>query len=653
MRRRTLLSLLAVLPVLACQQLPSKQTESTEFWGNSEGSVTHPQLASICRDLWEAELEADPLRATYLGDPRFHGEMPDVGLAARERRIEDIREFERRLRGIEPAELSDDERTTWEILRTRLGQERELLKLGLDDWTVDPLDGPQVDLLSLASMQPIETARHRAQLAQRWEAMAGYVEQITRNVRRARVAGKVAPRSAVLKVLGQLDALLATPPMDSPLVAPVLGGGTWAELGPDDTVASLAQEHLGAARHAETLARVNRHLQHGPSLAGGTRILIPADDDPLGPDARGELLFRVLRAVEDEIYPAFEEYRRVLRDDILPEARSDDAPGLASLPGGDAAYRALIRHHTSLDLDPEEVHRFGLEEIARIRNEMADLGERVFGTRDVAEVQRRLREDSEMFFASREEVESKAVEAMYRAERALPEYFGRLPQADCEVVRVPAHEEADTTIAYYREPAVDGSRPGRYFINTYAPETRPRYDAEVLAFHEAVPGHHLQIAISQELDGLPLVRRHAGSTAFVEGWALYTERLCDEMGLYSGDLDRLGVLSFDAWRASRLVVDTGLHALGWSRQRAIDYMLDNTLLAKNNIENEVDRYIAWPGQALAYKIGQREILALRDEAREKLGDGFSYPEFHDRVLENGAVTLAVLRSEIERWLEQR
>ena len=209
-----------------------------------------------------------------------------------------------------------------------------------------------------------------------------------------------------------------------------------------------------------------------------------------------------------------------------------------------------------------------------------------------------------------------------------------------------AHEERHSTIAYYREPPTDGSRPGRYYVNTYAPETRPRYEAEALAFHEAVPGHHLQIAIGQELDRLPAFRRHAETTAFVEGWALYTERLSDEMGLYTGDLDRIGMLSFDAWRASRLVVDTGMHALGWSRDAAISFMLAHTALAANNIANEVDRYIGWPGQALAYKIGQLEIRALRGEAKEALGSGFDIRGFHDAVLGHGALPLGALREAV-------
>ena len=214
------------------------------------------------------------------------------------------------------------------------------------------------------------------------------------------------------------------------------------------------------------------------------------------------------------------------------------------------------------------------------------------------------------------------------------------------------HEAPYATIAYYRGPSADGKRPGTYMINTYMPETRPRYEAEALAFHESVPGHHLQISIAQELTGIPEFRKHQGVTAYVEGWALYTEHLADEMGLYSSDVDRLGMLSFDAWRACRLVVDTGIHSMGWPRQKAIDYMTENSLLAENNIVNEVDRYITWPGQALAYKLGQREILSLRAEAKEKLGARFDIKAFHDAVLGNGAVALPVLRQQVEAYIAQ-
>lgn len=320
------------------------------------------------------------------------------------------------------------------------------------------------------------------------------------------------------------------------------------------------------------------------------------------------------------------------------------------VPGGEATYRALARAHTSLDLSPERVHAIGLDEIARIDDEFIRLGSELLGTDDLDSTLTTLREDPALHFSTREEIAETARASLARANSAVPEWFGRLPKAPCEVVVMPAHEEKHSTIAYYREPSPDGSRPGQYFINTYAPETRPRYEAETLAFHESVPGHHLQIAIAQELDHIPDFRRFLGSTAFVEGWGLYTERLAEEMGLLSSEMDRFGVLSFDAWRASRLVVDTGMHALGWTRQRAIDFMRAHTALGDNNITNEVDRYIAWPGQALAYKLGQLEILRLRSEARERQGERFEISRFHDAVLGEGAPALPVLRRIVERAL---
>ena len=312
-------------------------------------------------------------------------------------------------------------------------------------------------------------------------------------------------------------------------------------------------------------------------------------------------------AVRESIRPAYARYLAFLKSEILPRARPQDKPGILHVPDGLEAYSRLIRVHTSLDLTPDELHQTGLKEVARINGEMVELGEKVFGTRDRKQTLHRLRTDPALYFASRDEVAAKAEAALSKAKAAIAKWFGRLPKADCEVVRMEEHEEKHSTIAYYRQPAADGSRPGRYYINTSAPETRPRYEAEALAYHESIPGHHLQIAIAQELEGIPEFRKHSGVTAFVEGWGLYTERLSDEMGLYSSDLDRIGVLSYDSWRACRLVVDTGMHAMGWTRSQAIDFMLENSALAKNNIVNEVDRYIAWPGQALAYKTGQLEM----------------------------------------------
>ena len=651
------LPLLALTPLLvlvpACETIVPPPPDELDLWNDAAAGVQNEQLAKLCANVWDASLAYEPFEATFKGDPRFLADIPRRSQRAREARRQELADFRLRAGAIDVAELSVEDRLTHELLIQAVEGDSELIAIGLDDWVVDPLAGPHIQILNLTSVQPTETQRERKLLVERWESLSTFIRQAGTNLKVGKARGKVASRTSIEKCIGQLNEILETDPMESPLVTIATGGGRWVELSPGGSVSEIAHRELGDARRQRDLRTLNRHLQDGARLSTGTRLMLPGADDSLSIAERGEFLHEVLAAVENKIYPALAGYRELLQSEILPGARPDDQPGLSYLPGGLEDYATLVHEHTSLpraECDPRGIHEFGLQEVRRIRSEIAELGLTVFGTSDVGVIQERLRNDPAMHFASREEVEAKASEALFNARAKMDEYFGILPQTDCEVVRIPAHEEKNTTIAYYRAPSADGARPGRYFINTFEPETRPRYEAEVLAYHEAIPGHHLQIAIAQERDNLPLFRRHAETTAFVEGWALYTERLCDEMGLYSGDVDRLGVLSFDAWRACRLVVDTGIHAMGWSRDQAIEYLYDNTLLARNNVENEVDRYIAWPGQALAYKIGQRELLALRDRAQEVRGNAFSYPEFHDRVLENGAISLASLRGVIERWL---
>ena len=555
-------------------------------------------LDSLAAEYWEGRMQADPIEATLLGDRRFDDRMPDQTPEGHLRDIQRLQALLARVNAL-PAPSGRD-RVTWGALRGEIESDLALRNCHLHEWSVDPRDGPQVLFLNLANLQTVTTPEHARGLVGRWQKMGPDLDGRIANLRRGLSAGKVATRGSVERVLRQLDDLLASPTADWVLAAP----GKASHPGWSD---------------AERAA-----------LAGG-----------------------ITTAVEQGIRPAFARYREVLRSEILPRSRPDEAVGLGHVPGGPACYESLIKVHTSLVMAPDEIHRIGLEEVARVRAEMTTLGAKLFGTADLAAVQHKLRSDPALFFRTREEVEAKAEQALRRAEAVMPKWFGHLPKTPCVVKRVEAYEEKDTTIAYYRQPTVDGSRPGTYYINTFAPTTRPRYEAEVLAFHESVPGHHTQIAIAMEMTGLPEFRKHLGPTSFVEGWALYTERLTDEMGLYSADLDRMGKLSFDAWRASRLVVDTGIHVKGWSRQQAIKYMLENTALASNNIENEVDRYIGWPGQALAYKIGQREIQKLRHEAEAALGARFDIRGFHDRVLANGAISLPVLRDQVEDWVASR
>jgi uncharacterized protein (DUF885 family) len=299
----------------------------------------------------------------------------------------------------------------------------------------------------------------------------------------------------------------------------------------------------------------------------------------------------------------------------------------------------------------QQLHDLGLAEIARTDRELAALGAKVLRTDGLAATLTKLRDDKSLYFTSSKELMTAAQRALDKAKAAMGRYFAVLPKADCVMREIPAYEAPYSTIAYYRPPHYDGSKPGEYFVNSYKPETRPRFELEALTWHESIPGHHLQIALAHELGDLPAFRKLEGSTAFVEGWALYTERLADEMGLYSTDLDRLGKVSYDAWRASRLVVDTGVHSLGWTRAQAEAFMREHTALTMVNISNEVDRYIGWPGQALAYKVGQLEILRLRKEAETALGAKFQLPAFHAVVLGAGAVTLPVLGDRVQAWVE--
>jgi uncharacterized protein (DUF885 family) len=559
------------------------------------------ELARLCTDYWQGYLTAHPTTATSIGDTRYDDRLEDIspaGLEREERRLRDVAE---RARAIDPKSLSPADQVTRSALIEEAEGQLAAASCHLEQWVVDPLGGPQVEFMSLPDYTTLRSPRNGEQLVARCGAMARYLDAHVANLRTGLGAGQVASRAAVTKVIDQLDHLVA---------------------GPVDSLAILSP------------ARVRRR---GWSQEQQDRFA------------------RELRAAAtDSLMPALVRYRDFLKGEVLPVARPPEKAGLAALPGGVECYVKLIRVHTSLAKTPEELHQLGLAQVAKFRKDLSELGAKVLGTSDVKQVQQKLRSDPAMHFDTPQSVEAKARETLARAQAAVPRWFGEVrPKAGCEVKVMGMYEAPYSTIAYYRQPAADGSRPGLYMINTYKPETRPRYEAEALAFHESVPGHHLQIAVAQEMKGVPDFRKHQGVTAYVEGWGLYSERLADEMGLYTSDLDRMGMLSYDAWRACRLVVDTGLHAMGWTRQQAIDYMIENSCLAENNIVNEVDRYITWPGQALAYKVGQLEILALRDEAKQRLKERFDIKAFHDVVLGSGAVALPVLREQVENYIRKQ
>jgi len=555
-------------------------------------------LRAVSDRFWDGFLEANPTWATVIGDRRFDGALDDASPPAVDGQIRWLDSVVAEAAAIPGDVLSPMERVTRQMLIDEATGNAAGLRTRMHEWTVDPLGGPTVRLLDLVDYQTIRTPEDGAALVERWRGIGRHLDQMGANLREAAADGYVAVTKPVERVLDVLEHLEALPPEDWKLMAPA------------------AEEH---AEWSEA------DLQQFRKAVDG--------------------------AVRDIAIPGFRRYRETLQRAVLPVARSEEQPGLAHLPGGAEAYRDCIRVHTTLDLTPEEIHATGIAEIERIDREFVELGGRVLGTKDLQSTLAALRDDKRLYFETADEVFATAKRSLARATAAVTDWFGRVPGAACVVVPVPSHSEVHQTIAYYSWPAMDGSRPGRYYINLYAPETRPRYEAEALAFHEAVPGHHLQIAIAQELEGLPAFQRMLGSTAFAEGWGLYTERLSDEMGLYTSDMDRFGIVSFDAWRAGRLVVDTGMHALGWTRQQAIDFLKQHSALGENNIVNEVDRYIVWPGQALAYKTGQLEILRLRAEAKVRLGAKFDIKTFHDTVLGAGAISLPALRGRVAEWLD--
>jgi uncharacterized protein (DUF885 family) len=547
-------------------------------------------LAALAEEFWAKTLAWNPMNATALGERRYDDRMPSLtpeSLALQRAALEEIAH---KADGLADDRLAPDEQVTRLQLVAVCKDGIEERTTGLETWTLDPLEGPQVALFNVPAWTSLRTKQEADAYLLRVRAMGAYLGEHLDNLERGHAKGLSSAKGPAEKVLAQLETQLARPTAEWSLVA--------------EPPASLPET--------------------------------------MGEGARAELRDALEAAVDRAVRPAFEKLLTFVRETGVPRARPNERAGLCALDGGVETYARLVRVHTSLPLTAEAIHRTGLAEVAKIDDEMRALGAKALGTKDLSAIQERLRSDPALHFRTRDEVEAKAVEALRRAEAAMPRWFGRNPTTPCVVKRIEAHEEPFSTIAYYRQPATDGSRPGVYWINTSEPPTRPRYEAEALAFHEAVPGHHTQIALAQEMEDVPEFRKHTGPTSYVEGWALYTERLCDEMGLYSGDLDRIGMLSFDAWRACRLVVDTGIHAMGWSRGQAIEFMLAHSALAENNIANEVDRYISWPGQAVAYKTGQLEILRLRERAQASAGSSFDIRAFHDAVLGSGAVALPTL-----------
>ena len=549
-------------------------------------------IAELAERYFQVTMDASPFDATMFGVPGWDAEVPDLSEAAEAETDGRLADLQRRLAAIDGGRLGPQDRITLAMLERGLADHRAELAARWPEVTVSATgSGIQTAVLGLVPKVSLATADQAADYQERCAKLAGCLDQAGDRLRAGLAKGRTPPALGVRAAVRQLDVYLAAGTEgDDPLLTPTPPAG------------------VEAGRFRDRLAEV---------VAGSVR-------------------------------PAMARYRDLLAGPVLERARPDDRCGLAHLGDGEAVYRAAVAHHTTTDRDPAELHRLGLDLVAGLAEEYRELGRRVLGTGDMDQVLARLRDDPGLRFATGAEILQSGRDALDRAVAALPAIVGRVPRAGCRVDEMSAYEARDAVLGYYQPPA--GGQPGVHWLNTSAPETRTRYEYEALAFHESVPGHHLQFALAQELEELPRFRRFGYVTAFSEGWALYTERLADELGLYSGDLERFGMLSFDSWRACRLVVDTGLHQLGWSRDQAIDYLLANSALTRTNVENEVDRYVAWPGQALAYMVGRLELVRLRELAQARLGGRFDLRAFHDMVLGTGGVPLSVLAQVVEGHL---
>jgi uncharacterized protein (DUF885 family) len=551
-----------------------------------------PTVTDLAEQHWNDVLRRSPSWATMLGDHRYDDQIEDVSEAAAAVTRAELDDIRTALLAIDPDALPASERTTYGVLQADL----DMLIASNDQRVVemqsDQMTGIHIDLLTSAPEIAAAEPEHAAMLVERNRKIPGLLEQAATRFRLGIERGRTPARVAIERSINSIDSYLASPLETDPFT------------------------------------------QYG------------APDDWVGETAWRTILSDVSR---DAIRPAFQQLRDVLADELLPVARDDDHAGLSWLgDDGAALYDTHIRANTTLaDRNAEELHAVGLGQLARLREEYGEIGSRVFGTSEQAEVFEHLLSDPALRYESPGEILLDAQTFIDTANAAAPEWFGRLPQTSCMVAEVPEFLAADAGSAYYFPPAPDGSRPGTYYVNTHRPEERTRYEAAAVGFHEAIPGHHFQLTIATEHDDLPSLQRLGlGNAAYVEGWALYAERLADEMGLYRDDIDRLGMLAGDSWRSCRLVVDTGLHAMGWTRQQAIDFMLANAPVTLHEIEVEIDRYIAMPGQALAYKVGQLEIERLRRDASDGLGAAFDLRAFHDAVIGSGTIPLPVLHDVI-------
>ena len=543
---------------------------------------------------WERDLADNPLSATYLGDPRYDDRLPDISPAAEAARNAADAKVLDDLARIPREQLAPAEQLNYDLFRHEYEMRKAALPFHTEYYSIEASGGPQ-SLDELAELMPFESVADYETWIRRMRAIPAFLDQYGDLLRRGAKEKRTQPRAVMERVLEPLAKQVTDRPEDSPFFG---------------------------------------RFRNYPDA-------IPAAD-------RARLTAEAKQVIAESVIPAYRRFQAVFRDEYLPATRQ--TVGLWDTPDGLAHYQYLATYHTTTTLTPAEIHAIGLKEVARNRAEMQKVMDEVAFKGSLTDFFRHLRTDPRFYYATGDELFHAYAYIVKMIDPELPKLFGKLYRTPFGLRPIPENSAPNTTTAYYQGPSLDGSRPGYYYVNLYRPEVRPKYEMEVLSVHEAAPGHHLQIALAQEQTGLPMFRRAGGFTAYTEGWGLYSERLGYDLGLYKDPYSRFGQLTYDQWRAVRLVVDTGLHAMEWTRQQAIDYFMANAAKTEADIVNEIDRYISDPGQALAYKIGQLKFLELRARAEQALGDRYDIRAFHDTVLATGAVPLDILERTVDEWI---
>ncbi len=594
MKRLALQSLAALLLVwpsisqLHAQALAPSSTQPTSVEDRRKA------LNGLFHDYWEEYLKTSPEFASTIGDKRYNDQVSDYSVTAINQWLATEQNYLLKLAAIDDAGLSDQEKTSRELLMRDLADDEEAAEFKEWEMPVNQMNGIYATYPQLVAELPFATTKDYDDWIARLHAIPKAFDQVTANMSIGLEDKRVPPKSLLEKTLAPVKQLATQKPEDSPLALPL--------------------KKFPASISATEQERIKQEM---------------------------------LAAITKQVLPAYLRFARFLEAAYVPAGR--EQPGISALPDGAKYFQFLIRRTTTTDLTADKIHQIGLDEVKKDEAEMLVIAQKL-GFNDLKTFQASLKSNPKLKPTSRDALLDAYRGYLEPMKTKLPSLFGRLPKAPFEVMPVPDYLEKNSATAYYQPGTPDGSRPGRLFIDTYNVRDRNLVDVEAIAYHEGLPGHHLQISISHELQGMPEFRKFGGYTAFSEGWGLYAERLGKDVGFYRDPYSDYGRLEGDIWRAIRLVVDTGVHSQHWTREQMVQYFHDHSAIDETDIQSEVDRYIAWPSQALAYKIGQLKILEVRDRAKKELGDKFDIRAFHDEVIDAGSLPLDVLASRVTAWI---